>query len=68
MRNNPKKQNYNPNIIDIDNSLDNFGMLTESMPNNATKYDFGLMRKYCREKNKTISELTEAETKQFENN
>lgn len=54
-------------IIKENNALDNYGQLTESMPNDATKYNFRAIRNYCKEHNKTLGELTEKEIEQFRN-
>ena len=54
------------NTIKTNNELDNYGILTEPMPENATRYDFKKIREYCKEKNKTLSELSESEIKRFE--
>ena len=54
--------------IKTNNQLDNYGKLTESMPSNAPRYNFGLMSKYCKEKKKSLSELTQDEIEQFRSN
>lgn len=46
--------------------LDDYGPLTEHMPEDATRYDFGAIRKYCNEHGKTLADLTEEEIKKFE--
>lgn len=51
--------------IKRDNQLDNFGALTEHMPDDAPKYNFKKVREYCKEHGKNLSELTESEIEQF---
>ena len=45
--------------------LDNYGALTEPMPEDAIRYDFGKIRMYCQKHNKTIADMTEKEIEQF---
>lgn len=56
---------YMTNTIKTNNELDNYGKLTESMPDDAPKYNFRAIRDYCREKHKALDELTEKEIEQF---
>ena len=53
-------------IIKANNELDNYGALTEPMPDDATTYNFKKIQEYCNKHNKTLSELTASEIKQFE--
>ncbi len=46
--------------------LDDYGPLTEPMPEDATRYDFGAIRKYCDEQGKRLWQLTDEEIKRFE--
>ncbi|MCY7008749.1 hypothetical protein OCK72_08940 [Fusobacterium simiae] len=46
--------------------LEDFGMLTELMPENAVQYDLRAIIAYCREKNISTEELSEEELKKFE--
>ncbi len=55
------------NTIKANNELDNYGKLTESMPDNSTKYNFRSLRNYCREHKKTLADLTQDEIEQFKN-
>ncbi len=48
--------------------LDNYGKLTEPMPQNAPRYNFRLLRQYCQKKKKYMSELTQKEIEQFRSN
>ena len=48
--------------------LDNYGVLTEPMPDNAPHYNFKLIRDYCKKNNKTLATMTESEIEQFRNN
>jgi hypothetical protein len=59
------QKSFMTDIIKTKNELDNYGALTEQMPQNATKYNFKKMREYCKINKKTLSELTEAEIEQF---
>ena len=54
------------NRIPEHNKLDDYGPLTEPMPEDATRYDFGAIRKYCDEQGKSLYLLTEEEIKMFE--
>ena len=53
-------------IIKKNNELDNYGILTEQMPDNATRYDFKAIREYCKANKKNLADLTESEIKRFE--
>lgn len=53
------------NTINNNNELDNHGKLTESMPDNAPKYNFRAIRDYCKANHKTLDVLTEKEIEQF---
>ena len=46
--------------------LEDFGMMTEPMPENAVQYDLRAIIAYCREKNISTEELSEEELKKFE--
>ena len=50
--------------IPLDSMLD-CGRLTEPMPPDAPRYNFRLIRDYCRLHGKTFQELTEQEFSQF---
>lgn len=45
--------------------LDNFGRLTDPLPEDITKYDLHAIGKYAKENNKQISELTQEEKDKF---
>ena len=51
--------------ISRNNELDNYGALTEHMPDDAPKYDFKKIKEYCKKHGKTLAELTEKEIEQF---
>ena len=53
------------NIIWDDDYLGGFGTFTEPMPPDAPRYDFGKIKEYCRENNKTLAEMTYEEIEQF---
>ena len=48
-----------------DSELDNYGILTEQMPEDATRYNFKAIREYCRENSKTLADMTQEEIDQF---
>ena len=52
-------------MIEEINELDNYGILTESMPENVAVYDFKKIKEYCAKYGKTISEIPEKELEQF---
>lgn len=47
-------------------TLEDFGMMTEPMPENAVQYDLRAIIAYYREKNISTEELSEEELKKFE--
>jgi len=51
--------------IKKNNELDNFGMLTEPMPQDAPRYNFRAIRDYCRKHGKSLADLTEKEIEHF---
>ncbi len=56
------------NRIPEHSKIDDYGPLTEHMPDDATRYDFGKIKKYCDEHSKTLADLTEEEIKRFKVN
>ena len=46
--------------------LEDFGMMTEPMPEDAIQYDVRAIITYCREKNISTENLSEEELKKFE--
>ena len=46
--------------------LEDFGMMTEPMPEDAIQYDVRAIIAYCREKNISTEDLSEEELKKFE--
>lgn len=52
-------------FIKKNNVLDDFGRLTEPMPDDFTGYNFGKIKEYCNNNNKTLSDLTEDELIKF---
>ena len=55
---------YMKNIINQENNLDDFGPLTEPMPEKCL-YDFAKLREYCKKNNKYASELSREELDKF---
>lgn len=51
--------------IKKNNELDNYGVLTEQMPDDAPRYDFKKIREYCKKHNKSLADFTEEEFNQF---
>ncbi len=51
--------------IKENNELDNYGILTEQMPEDATKYNCKAIREFCKKNNKTLAEMTEEEINRF---
>lgn len=51
--------------IKKNNQLDNYGILTEQMPDDAPIYDFKKIREYCKKRGKTLADFTEEEFNQF---
>lgn len=56
---------YMTNTIKANNELDNYGILTEQLPEDATRYNFKAIREYCKKNNKTLAEMTEEEINRF---
>lgn len=51
--------------IDRYSVLDDHGLLIEPIFDDAPSYDFKLMRNYCKENNKKMNQLTQAEIELF---
>lgn len=51
-----------------DVSLDDFGPLTDPMPEDAPTYDFARIREYCKKYNKSLLDMTEEEIESFRSN
>jgi hypothetical protein len=45
--------------------LDNYGPLTDPMPEDAPRYNFLGIRDYCRKHNKSMADMTFAEFEKF---
>ena len=58
-------RSYMTDIIKANNELDNYGILTEQMPSDATQYNFKAIRDFCKKNNITLAEMTEEEINQF---
>lgn len=55
-------------IIKKNNALDNYGILTDQMPEDAPRYDFKLIREYCKKHNKSLADMSETEIERFRSN